>query len=121
MNTPETQVLEIETDIVSGGVKFNRNLERYIQESVDDRFGRQRMSTMTENTAFVMYPPILAPSCIVLNLDKNRIMQELEKVRFVEAEGEWPHDLGQAMTVASSDMLAVIWDTLEEDEAWRDL
>ena len=33
----------------------------------------------------------------------------------------WPDDLAQATAFASEDALSEMWNTAEEDEAWRDM
>ncbi len=33
----------------------------------------------------------------------------------------WPDDLAQATAFASEDSLSEVWNTPEEDEAWRDM
>ncbi len=33
----------------------------------------------------------------------------------------WPDDLAQATAFASEDILSEVWNTAEEDEAWRDM
>lgn len=91
------------------------------QEQVLENLKYNPVRMMPENSTLMTmrYPAPVTP--MTLQLNSYLIEKHLQEIRHDAINHSWPDNLAGTVALASSEMLAVIWDTPEEDEAWRDL
>jgi len=90
------------------------------QEEVKATLRYNPLRMMPENSTLMTLAPSASPT-MLLPLDAALVMRQLQQVRSREVDYQWPRNLGQATVAASQSIFDKVWNSPEEDEAWRDL
>jgi len=126
MDTPQTllpsepQSMRSMNDMIGDTLTAYGSMVQNNQEEVKATLRYNPLRMMPENSTLMTLAPSASPT-MLLPLDAALVMRQLQQVRSREVDYQWPRNLGQATVAASQSIFDKVWNSPEEDEAWRDL
>lgn len=117
----EPQPMKSMNDMIGDTLATHGGMIQNNQEEVKATLRYNPLRMMPENSTLLTLGLSITPPTMFLPLDSALVARQLQQIRSREVDYQWPRNLGRATVVASQSIFDKVWNSPEEDEAWRDL